>query len=60
MINFILKLVFALAIIALGFGFFRTWQVENSDTQKQFAAASAPQVPLNGFYRGSVLSLIHI
>jgi hypothetical protein len=57
---FLLKLVFALIILALAFGFFRTWQVENSDTQKQFASSTAPTAALDGFYKGSVNTPIKV
>ena len=51
---FLLKLIVALAVIILGLGFFRSWQVENSDNGKLFASSTAPTVKLDGFYKGSV------
>lgn len=51
---FLIKLILALVILALALGFFRTWQVENSDEGKLFASNSAPTAKLDGFYKGSV------
>lgn len=53
MFSFIFKLLLAIVILALAFGFFRTWQVENSENQKIFARNSAP-ARLDGFYKGSL------
>ncbi len=57
---FLLKLVLGLVVLALALGFFRTWQVENSDDAKLFASSSAPTVKLDGFYKGSVSSPVKI
>jgi hypothetical protein len=50
----VLKFLIGLVLVALATGFFRTWQIENSDNQKLFASSSAPKEKLNGLYKGSV------
>lgn len=54
MISFILKLIGAVVIILVVGAFLRTWQVENSENQKIFAANGAPNPALEGFYPGTV------
>ena len=51
---FVLKVLLAILIIVLALAFVRSWQVENSENQKIFAASAAPQEALDGFYSGSV------
>ena len=57
---FLIKLIIGLVILALALGFFRTWQVENSDNQKKFAAGKAPSTALDGLYHGSVSTPIKV
>jgi hypothetical protein len=51
---FILKLILALTIFFVGFGIWRTWQMEHSEYQVRFAAGTAPTPALEGPYPGRV------
>ena len=50
----LLKSLIGFVVLLVALGFFRTWQVENSDNGKQFAKLAAPTQKLDGFYNGSV------
>ena len=60
MIMFILKLLAALVLIGLGLGFFRTWQVENSQNEKTFASGKQFTSKLDGFYKGGVSTPVKV
>src|SRR5262245_28330253 len=51
---FLLKLVVGLVVLLLVLAYARTWQVDNSENQKIFAANGAPNPALDGFYKGAV------
>ena len=53
---FLIKLIIALVILVLIASFLRTWQEDNSENGKAFAASMAPSPAPDGFYKGTVNS----
>lgn len=54
MIILIFKILLALALLVALAGALRTWQMEHSAQQTQFAAGGVPHPALDGFYHGKI------
>lgn len=53
----LIGLLIIILLSVVGFGLYRTGQMQKSDYQKEFLTGKTPSKPLDGFYRGTVRNL---